>query len=55
VLPEFPAAGYFQQATRVITACGFNVMRQSVGAIARHHFMPFERPLDDQFQLTMSI
>lgn len=49
VLPEFPAAGYFQQATRVITACGFNVMRQSVGALARHHFMPFERPLDDQY------
>jgi hypothetical protein len=49
VLPEFPAAGYFQQARRVITACGFNVMRQSVGAIARHHFMPFARPLDDQF------
>lgn len=48
-LPEFPAAGYFQQATRVITACGFNVMRQSLGALARHHFMPFARPLDDQF------
>ena len=48
-LPEFPAVGYFQQATRVITACGFNVMRQSVGAVARHHFMPFARPLDDQF------
>jgi len=48
-LPQFPATGYFQQATRVITACGFNVMRQSLGARARHHFMPFARPLDDQF------
>jgi hypothetical protein len=48
-LPEFPAAGYFATAARVITACGFNVMRQSAGTRARHHFMPFPRPLDDQF------
>jgi len=48
-LPEFPAAGYFATAARVITACGFNVMRQSAGGRARHHFMPFPRPLDDQF------
>jgi hypothetical protein len=48
-LPCFPAAGYFAHASRVITACGFNVMRQSVAARARHHFMPFARPLDDQY------
>jgi hypothetical protein len=48
-LPCFPAADYFAQASRVVTACGFNVMRQSAGARARHHFMPFARPLDDQY------
>jgi predicted glycosyltransferase len=49
VAMQFPASGYFAQAERVITACGFNVMRQARSARAGHHFMPFERPLDDQF------
>jgi hypothetical protein len=49
ILPCFPAAGYFALAARVVTACGFNVMRQSAGAQARHHFLPLPRPLDDQY------
>jgi len=49
VLTHFLAPHYFARAERVITACGFNVMRQSVNARVRHHFMPFPRPLDDQF------
>jgi hypothetical protein len=48
-LPCFPAAGYFARAARMVTACGFNIMRQSAGARTRHHFLPLPRPLDDQF------
>lgn len=48
VLDLFPAAPLFPLAARVVTACGFNAMRQTAPHRARHLFHPFERRFDDQ-------
>jgi hypothetical protein len=45
----YPAWPLFTAAPRIVTACGFNVMRQAARHHARHRYMPFPRPLDDQF------
>jgi hypothetical protein len=45
----YPAAPLFPQAERIITACGFNAMRQTQAFAARHRFLPFPRRFDDQF------
>jgi hypothetical protein len=48
-LDVYPASSLFPRASRVFTACGFNVMRQMQPWRDKHVFIPFERPLDDQF------
>ena len=44
-----PATPLFAGATRIVTACGFNVMRQLAPFAAKHHFLPFPRRYDDQY------
>lgn len=45
----WPASSWFASAARVITACGFNVMRQMAPWREKHRYLPFPRRLDDQF------
>lgn len=45
----YPAWPLFAAAPRIVTACGFNLMRQTASHRGRHRFLPFPRPLDDQF------
>ncbi len=45
----YPAAPLFARAARVVSACGFNVMREMRRHRAKHRFMPFPRRFDDQF------
>lgn len=49
-LAAYPAAPLFPLADRIITACGFNVMRETEAYRMAHRFLPFPRPLDDQFR-----
>lgn len=46
----YPAHVLFPSASRIITACGFNSMRQTEAYAARHRFLPFLRRYDDQFR-----
>lgn len=46
----YPAAGLFAHAERIVTAAGFNCMREAAPYRDRHVVVPFERPLDDQFE-----
>ena len=48
VLDLYPAAPLYPHAERIVTACGFNAMRELRPFRERHRFLPFERPLDDQ-------
>jgi hypothetical protein len=48
-LDVYPATTLFSYADRVITACGFNLMRQTEGIRDRHRFVPFSRRFDDQY------
>jgi methylmalonyl-CoA mutase cobalamin-binding subunit len=48
-LDAHPAAPYFAAAERIVTAAGFNAMRETAPHAARHHPVPFPRPLDDQY------
>lgn len=48
-LSVYPAASLFSLADHVVTACGFNAMRQGCICGNRHIFHPFERSLDDQY------
>jgi predicted glycosyltransferase len=45
----YPATAFFPIADRIITACGFNLMRQTENYREKHRFMPFERRFDNQF------
>lgn len=45
----YPAAPLFPLADRIISACGFNTMRQTLAYRERHRFLPMPRRLDDQF------
>jgi predicted glycosyltransferase len=45
----YPAAAFFPIADRIITACGFNLMRQTEKYREKHRFMPFKRRFDNQF------
>jgi hypothetical protein len=50
--PDFdvhPASALFPRAAAIVTAAGFNAMRQAAPFGDRHVFVPFPRPLDDQF------
>jgi hypothetical protein len=44
-----PATALFARAARVVTACGFNVMRQLRPFADRHRYLPLPRRYDDQF------
>ena len=44
-----PAAPHAHHAERIITAAGFNAMHELAWLRPRHEFIPFPRPLDDQF------
>jgi hypothetical protein len=44
-----PASALFPSAAAIVTAAGFNAMRQAAPFRDRHVFVPFPRPLDDQF------
>ncbi|MBI3652365.1 MAG: hypothetical protein HY231_15190 [Acidobacteria bacterium] len=45
----YPASAIFPVADRIITACGFNAMRQTEAYRDKHRFLPFERQFDNQF------
>jgi hypothetical protein len=45
----YPARAYFPHADRIVTAAGFNAMRETEPMRERHRFVPYPRPLDDQF------
>ncbi len=45
----YPATLCFPLADRIITACGFNSMRQTAAYRNKHRFVPFQRRYDDQF------
>ncbi len=49
VLNVFPASGLFPYAQRIISAAGFNVMRQGAPFRDKHFVVPFPRRFDDQF------
>ncbi|HWS39503.1 MAG TPA: hypothetical protein VN408_43010 [Actinoplanes sp.] len=45
----YPAWPLFPSATRIVTAAGFNAVRQTAPWRARHLMLPFPRRWDDQF------
>jgi hypothetical protein len=45
----FPAGTLFPFAERVISACGFNIMRQMSAFRQKHYYLPFARRFDDQY------
>ncbi|HEX7150034.1 MAG TPA: hypothetical protein VF618_01005 [Thermoanaerobaculia bacterium] len=45
----FPATPLFAEATRIISAAGFNVMLETERWRTKHHVLPFPRRFDDQF------
>lgn len=47
---DFPAYPYFEDADRIFTACGFNLMQQTLPFRDKHHFIPFDRKFDNQFE-----
>jgi hypothetical protein len=49
VVDAHPASALFARAARIVTACGFNLMRQTQAHQDRHSFLPFPRRFDDQF------
>lgn len=49
VIFHYPADGLFALCTRVFSACGFNIMQETLGHKIKHFFIPFERRFDDQF------
>jgi len=48
-LNQYPANLLFPFADRIISACGFNLMRQTEPFKEKHRFLPFPRRFDDQF------
>ncbi len=50
VVDRYPVWPLFSSADRIITAAGFNAMRQLADHRDRHRFVPMERRFDDQFE-----
>jgi hypothetical protein len=46
----YQASDFFPFAEKIFTGCGYNVMAQTIPYISKHHFIPFKRRFDDQFQ-----
>ena len=49
IINNYPATALFKQAAKIITACGFNVMQETISYSEKHVFIPFNRKYDDQF------
>ena len=45
----YPIAPHLAHARHIVTAAGFNLMQETAHLRDRHTFIPFARPLDDQF------
>jgi hypothetical protein len=45
----YPVAPHLPHAERIFTAAGFNLMLETAPLRDRHRFIPFPRPLDDQY------
>ncbi len=45
----YPAAPHLHHAELIVTAAGWGVMQDTEHVRGRHRFVPFPRPLDDQF------
>jgi len=45
----YPAHRLMPHVEKIITACGFNTMRQASAYRNKHHFFPFARRFDDQY------
>jgi len=45
----YPATRLFARAARIVSACGFNVMRQTIEHRGQHSYLPLPRSFDDQF------
>jgi hypothetical protein len=45
----YPAQTLMPHVEKIITACGFNTMRQATVYRNKHHFFPFARRFDDQY------
>jgi hypothetical protein len=45
----YPVAPHLPHAELIVTAAGFNAVRETAGLRERHHIVPFPRALDDQF------
>lgn len=48
-LPATPARALYPLAERIVTACGFNTMSETLPYRHRHRFLPMDRALDDQY------
>ncbi|GIF15775.1 hypothetical protein [Actinoplanes teichomyceticus] len=48
-LATYPAWPLFERAARIVTAAGFNAVRQAAPWRAKHRMLPFPRRWDDQF------
>lgn len=46
----YPAAALYPAAARIITACGFNALHETLPYRERHHFLPLPRRYDDQYR-----
>lgn len=46
----YPASMLYEKAAKIISACGFNVMQETIPYCDKHIFIPFERKYDDQFK-----
>jgi len=49
IVSHYPVSVLFDRASRLITACGYNIMNETVPYAGKHHFLPFARRYDDQF------
>jgi len=50
VLDRFPASGLYAGAERIVTAAGYNVMRETAPHRHKQLVLPFPRRYDDQFE-----
>ena len=48
-LDIYPASSLFPLVDRIISACGFNLMRQTEAFADKHRFIPMLRRFDDQY------
>lgn len=48
-LRYYPAQLLMPHVDKIITACGFNTLRQAKAFRHKHHFFPFARRFDDQY------